>query len=89
MELNLRPRSGELETVLLPLAVEIDGHTFHEKTLEQVTRRNRRDRDVQIAGYTVMHFSYSELVRDPMACAAEVSLAAYRMVLEQQKQQGK
>lgn len=48
-----------------PIAVELDGHAFHEKTLEQVTRRNLRDRLLQQAGWTVFHFSWSELTTDP------------------------
>jgi hypothetical protein len=47
------------------LAVELDGHDFHEKTKEQVTHRNVRDRDLQMAGWQVFHISGSELVRDP------------------------
>jgi hypothetical protein len=47
------------------LAVELDGHDFHEKTKEQVTYRNVRDRDLQMAGWQVFHISGSELVRDP------------------------
>jgi very-short-patch-repair endonuclease len=69
-------RHEPLRLQQLPLAVEIDGHAFHEKTREQVERRNRRDRDVQVAGFTVMHFSYSELIRDPMGCAESVVQAA-------------
>jgi hypothetical protein len=47
------------------LAVELDGHDYHEKTKEQVTYRNVRDRDLQMAGWQVFHISGSELVRDP------------------------
>ena len=47
------------------LAIELDGHDFHERTKEQVTDRNRRDRDLQAAGWKVLHVSGSELYRDP------------------------
>jgi len=60
----------------LPVAVEIDGHAFHEKTRDQVSYRNKRDRDLQVAGYQVLHFSYSELVKNPIACVEEVHAAA-------------
>lgn len=43
------------------IAVELDGHAFHEKTVEQVTARNSRDRDLQAAGWTVFHVSYDEM----------------------------
>lgn len=54
-----------------PILIEIDGHAFHEKTREQVTERNQRDRDLQIAGFPVIHFSYDELVREPHRCVGE------------------
>jgi very-short-patch-repair endonuclease len=37
-----------------------------------VTNRDQRDRDLQVAGFTVIHFSYSELVEDPRRCVGEV-----------------
>lgn len=63
----------------LPLAVEIDGHAFHEKTLDQVNYRNRRDRALQASGFRVLHFSYNELVANPLKCAEEVSQIAWSM----------
>lgn len=53
------------------IAVELDGHDYHERTREQVIQRNQRDRDLQADGWTVLHFSGSELVRDPLACVVE------------------
>lgn len=50
------------------IAVELDGHAFHERTKEQVAYRNQRDRDLQSSGWLVLHYSGSELVRDPQAC---------------------
>lgn len=54
------------------VALELDGHDFHEKTKEQVTYRNRRDRDLQSDGWTVLHVSGSEFNRDPEAVTREV-----------------
>jgi len=62
--------------VTLKTAVEIDGHAFHEKTKQQATYRNKRDRDLQAAGYRVLHFSYSELMQDALRCVHEVMEAA-------------
>jgi very-short-patch-repair endonuclease len=59
-----------------PLLVEVDGHAFHEKTKEQVTYRNERDRLLQLAGYSVLHFSYSELTQHPAKCIGDVANAA-------------
>jgi very-short-patch-repair endonuclease len=41
------------------LVVECDGHDFHEKTKQQVTKDNRRERELQIAGWHVFRFSGS------------------------------
>lgn len=54
------------------VAVELDGHEFHERTKAQVASRNTRDADLQMAGWTVFHFSGSEVVRDPLTCAQRV-----------------
>ena len=54
------------------VAIELDGHDFHEKTKQQVTYRNRRDRELQADGWKVLHVSGSELMRDPVACVGDV-----------------
>jgi len=59
-----------------PIAVELDGHAFHERTREQVTIRDRRDRALQQAGWRVFHFSYGEFTNTPLDCVAEVFLFA-------------
>lgn len=64
---------AEKTRVALPLiAVELDGHDFHERTKEQVAARNERDRLLTAAGWTVFHYSGSELYRDPSRCVEEV-----------------
>lgn len=63
------------------IGIELDGHEFHEKTKEQVTYRNQRDRHLQAAGWTVFHFSGSELYRDQVAVVTavrEVAVARWR-----------
>jgi hypothetical protein len=54
------------------VGIELDGHAFHEKTLEQVTYRNQRDRALQQAGWHVFHFSFSEFTSEPYAKVIEV-----------------
>jgi len=61
---------------MLPLAIELDGHDFHERTKSQVERRNRRDRDLMANGWRVIHFAGSEFHRDPAGCIREVCAAA-------------
>lgn len=48
------------------VAIELDGHDFHERTKEQVAHRNTRDRKLQADGWTVLHISGSEMFRDPL-----------------------
>jgi len=54
------------------IAIELDGHEFHERTKEQVDLRNARDRALQINGWIVIHLSGSEFNRDPFGCVAQV-----------------
>jgi hypothetical protein len=67
---------GSFESLIGPqcpkIALELDGHDFHEKTKEQVTERNRRDRDLQADGWTVLHVSGSEFNADPEKVTREV-----------------
>lgn len=51
--------------------VELDGHEFHERTKEQAQRDKARDRYLVKAGYTVIHFTGSEVWTNPFACAQE------------------
>lgn len=66
------PKSAAYVASHWPLiAIELDGHTFHEKTREQVTNRNQRDRALQQAGWRVFHYSFDEFVKSPERCAWE------------------
>ncbi len=54
------------------LAIECDGHEFHEKTKEQAQRDKKRDRDLSIMGWKVIRFTGSEIFKDPQKCANEI-----------------
>lgn len=54
------------------IAIEVDGHTFHEKTTEQVEHRNKRDRALQRVGWQLFHFSFSEFNTRPEESVLEV-----------------
>jgi len=54
------------------LAIECDGHEFHEKTKQQVDRRNKRDMDLKMEGIDVLHFSGSKIYKEPFSCAEEI-----------------
>lgn len=53
------------------LAVECDGHDFHEKTKEQAARDKSRDRTMSSMGITTMRFTGSEIWADAGKCADE------------------
>ena len=54
------------------LAIECDGHEFHEATKEQVIKRNNRDMDLKMEGYDVLHYSGSQIFNKPYRCAKEI-----------------
>ena len=54
------------------IAVEADGHEFHERTREQATRDKARDRALTADGWRVLRFSGSEIWKAPEKCAREV-----------------
>lgn len=66
------------------IAIEIDGHDFHEKTREQVRSDKQRERAIVSSGVTVFRFSGSEIVRDSRRCVEEVG--KYLESIEEDKQ---
>jgi len=56
----------------LYLAVEVDGHQWHEATQHQVQSDKSRDRKLTAAGWQVLRFTGSEVYRDAPACVREV-----------------
>jgi len=63
---------GRVEGRPVRLAVECDGHTYHDKTKEQAARDRQRDRALKLAGYDVIRFAGTEILEDPEECALEV-----------------
>ena len=56
----------------LHLAIECDGHAFHEKTKAQARKDRSRERALTYLGYRVVRFTGSEIYASPRQCAAEV-----------------
>ena len=54
------------------LVIECDGHDYHERTKAQAAHDRARDREMTLAGMTVMRFTGSEIYRDPIACARQI-----------------
>lgn len=53
------------------LAIECDGHDFHEKTKEQVAHDNEREYDLKMQGFDVLRFSGSQIYNHPFRCASQ------------------
>ena len=54
------------------VAIECDGHDFHERTKEQARRDRERDRLLQERGIHILRFTGSEIYKSPSACAQKV-----------------
>lgn len=52
--------------------VELDGHNFHDKDKRQRSYEKARDRFLSRQGYTVLHYTGSDVVSDPYKVAHEV-----------------
>jgi len=57
------------------IAIECDGHDFHERTKEQAANDRSRDRALQLDGWMVLRFTGSEIYRSASACAAQIMQA--------------
>lgn len=53
------------------LCVECDGHNFHEKTKEQVSKDKSRERDIMSKGLNLIRFSGSEIYTKSNKCAIQ------------------
>lgn len=64
----------------IKVAIECDGHDFHEKTKKQAAKDKARDRAITAAGYAVLRFTGSEIWANPMGCAEEAFDLAKRQL---------
>jgi len=76
--------AAKVHSQYVSVAVECDGHDFHEKTKVQAARDKRRDRSLKLAGIDVIHFTGSEIWANPRECAKEV-LQQLRAMADRQK----
>lgn len=58
--------------VTIAVAVECDGHEFHDRTKSQAVHDRRRDRYFQEQGYQIARFTGSEIWANAPACAKQV-----------------
>lgn len=68
---------GQFPKAAVKIAVECDGHDFHERTKEQAAHDKQRDRFLQRAGFKVLRFTGSEIWQHADRCAAEVFTHAW------------
>ena len=66
----------------LRVAIELDGHEFHEKTKEQVAADKARERVLVKNGWRVIRFSGSDVHRDVAARIREVIEVCLHLRLE-------
>ncbi|MEW6639026.1 MAG: DUF559 domain-containing protein [Pseudomonadota bacterium] len=55
------------------VAIECDGHQFHERTVEQASKDRKRDRALQKYGIPVLRFTGTDIVRRSVELADEVA----------------
>ncbi len=56
----------------IKIAVELDGHDFHERTKDQAARDKQKDRAFASAGWRVLRFTGSEVYESAESCVSEV-----------------
>lgn len=94
LDLVLRPLHHEFYHPLTDhpkcpkIAVELDGHEFHERTKFQVTHRNQRDRALTAEGWQVLHVSGSEFHADPEKCINDTYRHAQKVFLDAMVREG-
>jgi hypothetical protein len=59
-------------TISGKVAVELDGHTYHERTPAQATRDRAMDRSFQLDQVPILRFTHLELTRYMPSCLSDV-----------------
>jgi len=68
----------ELGSNSYKLAIECDGHDYHERTEKQARRDKKKDRYLQSQGWLIARFTGSEIYKNPCKCLEK----AIDMVIE-------
>lgn len=69
----------DVDTMPWVIAVELDGHEFHERTKHQARRDRSRDRFMTAHDIKVLRFTGSEVWHDAYGCALEAMKLATRL----------
>ena len=70
-----RKKDGSLRC----LAIEVDGHEFHERTREQVETSNARNLVLLKLGIPSIHFSGSQIIKGSVRCCSESAAACSQL----------
>lgn len=70
---------GMGDTGPVRVAVELDGHDFHERTRLQASRDKKRDRLLSAQGWTVLRFTGGDVYRDAYAVLEEIEQLCNRL----------
>lgn len=73
VDFGLRVRPIWQERDELKLAIECDGHQFHERTKEQAARDKERTRALFAAGWVVVPFTGRQITTSPAKCAGQIA----------------
>lgn len=77
-----------LKNIVAGVAIECDGHAFHEKTKEQAASDKKRDRAIVTAGFPVLRFTGSEIFRDTLGCVGQVKNTLFDPLMKVSKEGG-
>ena len=58
------------------IGLEVDGHEWHEKTKEQVSKDKKRERKILMEGIPLLRYTGSEVYKDVKSCILE-SITCY------------
>jgi very-short-patch-repair endonuclease len=75
LEIHLLPRNrpqGNYHHEHYRIAIELDGHDFHERTKEQAIRDRSRDRAFTRSSYTILRFTGREVYQNAMNVIVEI-----------------
>jgi very-short-patch-repair endonuclease len=72
----------------IKIAVECDGHDFHEKTPHQAARDSAKNGDLQIAGWRLLRFTGRQIRQNPKYCATRVAELAKNEIEGQLQRRG-
>ncbi len=63
------------------IAIEVDGHDFHERTKKQAAHDKSRDRALVTAGWKLLRFTGSEVWADPDRCVQQIMCVVWPSLL--------